>query len=112
MKSDLLKIIKHYGMINQLKYFQGEVFELNEAIITHINKHPITGAIESLTKTCCALNGREYKVSSIEHIIEEIVDVQVMLDQFKCFFGITDEDIKDVMEYKINRQLERIKNEN
>lgn len=34
MKNDLLKIINHYGVIPQLKYFQSEVFELNEAIIS------------------------------------------------------------------------------
>lgn len=31
MKEDLLKIIEHYGVMPQLKYFQSEVFELNEA---------------------------------------------------------------------------------
>ena len=33
MKDKLLKIIKNYGVIPQLKYFQTEVFELNESII-------------------------------------------------------------------------------
>ena len=32
-KEKLLKIINHYGVIPQLKYFQSEVFELNETII-------------------------------------------------------------------------------
>lgn len=35
MKEDLLKIINTYGVMPQLKYFQSEVFELNEAIIEH-----------------------------------------------------------------------------
>ena len=33
MKEDILKIINHYGLNHQLKYFQSEVFELNEAIV-------------------------------------------------------------------------------
>lgn len=33
MNEKLRKIINHYGMDKQLKYFQSEVFELNEAII-------------------------------------------------------------------------------
>ncbi len=33
MKEDLLKIIDTYGVMSQLKYFQSEVFELNESII-------------------------------------------------------------------------------
>ena len=32
MNEKLLKIINHYGVMPQLKYFQSEVFELNEAI--------------------------------------------------------------------------------
>ena len=32
MKENLLKIINHYGVMPQLKYFQSEVFELNESI--------------------------------------------------------------------------------
>lgn len=35
MEDKLLKIINHYGILPQLKYFQSEVFELNEAVITH-----------------------------------------------------------------------------
>lgn len=35
MKNNLLKIIEHYGIMQQLKYFQSEIFELNEAIVTH-----------------------------------------------------------------------------
>lgn len=35
MKEDLLKIINTYGVMPQLKYFQSEVFELNEAIIKY-----------------------------------------------------------------------------
>ena len=37
MKADLLKIISTYGVLPQLKYFQSEVFELNEAIIKYEN---------------------------------------------------------------------------
>lgn len=44
MNEKLRKIINHYGMDKQLKYFQSEVFELNEAIIKRRN----TGVIESI----------------------------------------------------------------
>lgn len=33
MDEKLRKIINHYGLNAQLKYFQSEVFELNEAIV-------------------------------------------------------------------------------
>ena len=37
MKDDLLKIISFYGVMPQLKYFQSEIFEMNEAIIKYEN---------------------------------------------------------------------------
>ena len=33
MNEKELKVITHYGVLPQLKYFQSEVFELSEAII-------------------------------------------------------------------------------
>lgn len=95
MKDDLLKIISFYGVMPQLKYFQSEVFELNEAIIKYEN---IPNGIYEHIKN-------EYK----EHIAEEIADITVMLKQFQYYYGITDEEIINNMQFKIKRQLERIK---
>lgn len=94
MKEELLKIINNYGVRSQLKYFQSEVFELNEAIIREETK-------------------REFKNTrlNIEHISEEIADVQVMLNQFKEYYGITNREIEEVMKYKVERQLSRIAKE-
>lgn len=97
MEEKLLKIIKHYGVIPQLKYFQSEVFELNEAIIS------------------CEYDDFSYYdevcKSNKSHIAEEIADVMVMLEQFKFYYGIEDMDVKEIMIKKIDRQLERIKGE-
>ena len=100
MKKDLLKIIEHYGVMKQLKYFQSEVFELNEAIIKAEQFHP---------KSMIQLNAsvEDY----INHIAEEIADVLVMLNQFKEYYSISDENIAETFQYKLDRQLERIKNE-
>lgn len=92
MKEQLKEIINHYGVMKQLKYFQSEVFELNEAIIN--------------TEYLPFHNEKDK-----DHIAEEIADVEVMLNQFKEYYGITYEQILVIMQYKINRQLERIKNE-
>lgn len=35
MKDKLLQIVNHYEIKSQLKYFQSEMFELNEAIIQY-----------------------------------------------------------------------------
>ena len=89
-------IITHYGVIPQLKYFQSEIFELNEAIIK----------AEEFKKA----NDR-YNIFNISDITEEIADVQMMLNQFKKFYGISDIPLDVIMNKKANRQLERIANE-
>ena len=99
MKDDLLKIISTYDVLPQLKYFQSEVFELNEAVIEreiHWNYDTEIQDIRPLD----------------EHIAEEIADITVMLKQFQYYYGITDEEIIKVMKEKINRQLKRIESEN
>lgn len=96
MKEDLIEIINNYGVIPQLKYFQSEIFELNEAIIS----------AEEFKK----YNDR-YNIFNLSNIAEEIADVMVMLKQFQYYYGITDEQIEKIMKYKIDRQLKRMEGE-
>ena len=96
MKEDLLKIINHYGINKQLKYIHSEYFELDEAIIEYEK-------------------ASEWTISMVEnwhrHIAEEISDVMVMLKQIQYYYEIPDEQIEDIMKYKIKRQIERIDDE-
>lgn len=105
MKDNLLKIIAHYGLLKQLKYFQSEIFELNEAIIRFEQfKYDVATANE--------YSYDEYmeKVNeNISHIAEEIADCYVMLEQFRQYYEITNQELKEIMKFKIKRQLERIK---
>lgn len=105
MKDNLLKIIAHYGLLKQLKYFQSEIFELNEAIIRFEQfKYDVATANE--------YGYDEYmeKVNeNISHIAEEIADCYVMLEQFRQYYEITNQELKEIMKFKIKRQLERIK---
>ena len=89
-------IINYYGVLAQLKYFQSEVFELNEAII---KREAIAGY------------EKDYLASHDKHIAEEIADVQLMLNQFKEHYIISNITIDRIMNEKANRQLERIKEE-
>lgn len=93
MEEDLLKIINHYGIGNQLKYIHSEYFELDEAIIEYEK-------------------ASEWTLSMVEncknHIAEEIADVMVMLKQFQYYYDISNEHIEKIMREKIKRQLERI----
>ena len=98
MEDKLLKIINHYGVMPQLKYFQSEVFELNEAIINRELHWNYDTGIPNIKPFD-------------EHIAEEIADVMVMLEQFKLYYGITSEEITKIFWSKVDRQIERIKNE-
>lgn len=89
MNEKLLKNINHYGLRTELRKLNEECYELIEAI-------------------------REYEAVYSKHnykqyIIEEIADVQVLLNQFKLYYGIADREVKEVMIKKIDRQMERIK---
>lgn len=101
MKEKLLKIIEHYGVNNQQRKLMEEIFELQESITIHELK-----------------SSAEYEIPLTElvdtryHIIEELADCLVILKQFQHYYEITDEQIEGIMNYKIDRQLERIKNEN
>ncbi len=94
MEEDLLTIINHYGIGNQLKYIHSEYFELDEAIFEC--EHGYNYSPTQL--------GRTYE----NHIAEEIADVMVMLKQFQYYYDISNEHIEKIMREKIKRQLERI----
>lgn len=108
MKNKLLTIVNHYGIRKQLKYFQSEVFELTEAVIEKeiTDEHLLSSIAE-------ALNYYFYKIGSTkrDHVAEEIADVLVMLEQIRLYYGIDTNEIKEVMEYKVDRQLQRIEDE-
>ena len=90
MKEKVLKIINNYGVMNQLKYMQTEMFEFVEAVINYNN-----------------LSNEKNK----EHIEEEYADLMVMLEQFHAYYNLDDMHISEVMHQKIDRQLKRIEND-
>ena len=104
MKEQLKEIIEHYGVMKQLKYIHSEYFELDEAIINMQNKKR---EMEGQTPEIIEPTLEEYRY----HIAEEIADVWIMLTQFKEYYGISTEEIDKIIDYKVARQLERIKNE-
>lgn len=89
-KEELLKIINTYGVMPQLKYFQSEVFELNEAIF---EKEKI-GAYPGIEER--------------KHIAEEIADCEIFLRQFREYYNISENDIENIIKYKIDRTIKRM----
>lgn len=97
MKDKLLSIINYYGIEKQLKYIHSEYFELDEAIIDY--------------KYVEVYKNSPAEKYHKEHIAEEIADVMVMLKQFQYLYEIEDKTIDNIIDKKINRQLERIGDE-
>ena len=83
----LIEIADHYGIDNQLHQLAEECSEL---------------AVEA---SHSARKGVTVK------IIEEMADVLLMIEQVVYLSGIAIEDIDECIKFKIDRQLERIKEE-
>jgi NTP pyrophosphatase (non-canonical NTP hydrolase) len=90
------EIINHYGIMKQLKYLHTEYFELDQAIIDYENLKDFN------------ISDKKYLKN---HIKEEVADVLLMIDQFITYYDLDFDEISEIMEYKMNRQLERIASE-
>lgn len=103
MREDLLKIINHYGVNNQQRKFEEEVFELQEAIFQY-----------NAQKEVCEIVGcsKPHISKCKEHLAEEIADVLNLIEQFMYYYDIDfNEQVLEIKHLKVNRQLERIENE-
>lgn len=101
MESKLRDIINYHGVSYQLKYWQGEVYELIEAIsdlevkLKTIDKYGIDYT-------------REDFLEDFNHIAEEIADNMNMLKEFQLYYDFSDTKINDIMEFKANRHHNEI----
>lgn len=82
-----MKIIEYYGENHQRFKAAEELSELQTLILQDANK-----------------NGKVPK----SRIIEEIADVYVMLSQLKTIYCIDGRDLEPVIEYKVDRTLKEI----
>ena len=95
MEKKCLEIARYYGFDAQTNQLIEECAELIQAINKYKRKY---------------LRGQPVRESSDgkaprEMIVEEIADVEVMLCQIKQMFGITELEIEDVAERKIERTM-------
>lgn len=81
----LKTIVEHYGTENQLGKAEEELDELIEQVV--------------LAKE---------NMASLEEIIDEIADVEVMINQLKIIFDCFGE-VEERIDFKIKRQLKRMK---
>lgn len=101
MKEKVLKIINNYGVIPQLKYMQTEMFEFIEAVFQYEEQ-------KRICEQCCS---KLHCDKEKEHIEEEYADLLVMLEQFHAYYELDDMHISEIMHFKIDRQIDRIKKE-
>ncbi len=85
------KIILNYGYDRQSIKLIEEMAELQQAICKHRESKD--------------------KAKSLIDIKGEIADVLIMLEQVKYILNISDEELNKIKEYKLNRQLLRMKSE-
>lgn len=92
-------IADHYGKESQLNQCIEEMAELTQAII---KLKRVEGIGQPTQKN---------KEEIIKNVIEELSDVQITLWEIQKVLNISDENIKENILFKIDRQYERIKKE-
>lgn len=95
MEKKCLEIARYYGFDAQTNQLIEECAELIQAINKYKRKH---------------IGGQplDVQVSTWNQVVEEIADVEVMLCQIKQLFGITEHEVEDVAERKIERTMMRM----
>ena len=98
--SKIKKIADTYGYDAQSRQCIEEMAELTQAINKFWRKDLKCGQLTTL----------EVPIGSPQElsIVEEIADVEICLAQMKYLLAIREEDINKVIEWKLDRQLERI----
>lgn len=67
-------------------------------------------AMEECAELIQAINKvHRKKKGAINHLTEEIADVLIMIEQLKIMYNITDDDIQHWIDYKCERQINRLK---
>lgn len=87
--TDIEKIALHYGFDSQSRQTIEEMAELTVAL---------------------SKMHRKYSKENLDNIIEELADVQIMIEQM-MFLTSSKNEVEQIMEQKIKRQLARIKEE-
>lgn len=95
-KSGYLRIIEHYGTETQRKKLMEEAYELAEAIQEW---------------ECCdprILDPSNRRDELREHILEEVADVSVLVEEVSEYFNLDRVEVLRVMAEKVARTLERV----
>ena len=90
----LKKAIEHYGPQNQMMVAMEESAELAQAVSKYIR---------------CAKKWQFKEIiEARDHVIEEIADVLIMIEQLKIILDIQNHEINCFKDYKVNRLKRRM----
>lgn len=87
----LIKIAEHYGLQNQLEKFGEEVQELYQEIEGYEYNF-----------------NNQYEDISISQLVDEMADVKIMIAQMEYLLECKEE-VSDRVNFKLDRQLDRMK---
>ena len=91
------------------------VIRIDEEKVKEIAEHyELKNQLRQLSEECCELAveaSHSARIGTTVKIIEEISDVMIMIEQVVYLAKIDKCDIEDCINYKINRQLKRIEEE-
>lgn len=102
-KWKIQKIAQHYGYDTQSRQCIEEMAELTQAINKYWRKDLQCGKYPYNPWDGYMPDGSE----EYSNLIEELADVQIMIWQMK--FLLTDTDFDEIIQQKLDRQIERIK---
>ncbi len=88
--------------------FTAKQREVMQRACGEYGNHQIIVAIEELSELQKELTKALRMKANQDHITEEIADAYIMLYQMCYYFGVEDDDIKAVADYKLKRLEKRV----
>ena len=102
--------------MNKQDYFDQEIISTVKEMIAKFGEDSqIDVAVEEMSELIkelikykrAKIHENDKKNSRLEHVLEEIGDVMLMIESLKVIFDLTDEDIKEIVFKKAKRTRER-----
>lgn len=104
MEEKIRKIAEHYGYDAQSRQCIEEMAELTKALNKFWRKNLLCGQVKLMPD----LVERLKQTPEYTDVLEEVADVQIMLEQIVY---LLDMDISEMIDFKLQRQIERIDSE-
>lgn len=105
MKDKIRRIANHYKFEMQSRQLSEECAELIQAINKYYRYN------ERLVMPVDILTSTDDINMLIQHIVEEIADVEIVMEEIKHLLNINPEAIEEIKKFKVDREIGRIEQE-